>query len=460
MQLAKDTDSFERDAEGDASDHLRSDSSGFDPEQFETGQNQEWAATLADELEARGEQELDPFEEHFHPDSPGGEPFEEETATKAGGSTPSKRKRKRRLILLTLLGLAIAGGGYEGYHWWTDGRFQTSTDDAYLAADMSILSAKVSGYITAVEVRENQAVACGDVIARIDDGDYRLAVQSAKDKITVQQAVVDRIAVQIEASRAGVEEAAANIKSAEATLALTASELGRKSKLAKSDFATRSALDTARADHDRAVAALAAAKAAKTSAEASVAVLAAERSEALATLGSLQTALKQAERDLAFTLVRAPLDGVVGNRAVDVGEFVQPGSRIAAVVPLDQVYVEANFKETQLEKMHAGQRASVTVDSFPGKVFAGEVASLSPASGAVFSLLPPENATGNFTKIVQRLPVRISLSKAAIDSHALRPGMSAVVTVDSREGADASLAPATELVVAGAATGCSAGRVN
>lgn len=359
-----------------------------------------------------------------------------EGAAGEGEAQKPRRKGRRRTVLLAILAIALAGGTYEGYHWWTVGRFELSTDNAYLGADMSVLSAKVSGYVTAVAVAENQPVKKGDVIVRIDDGDYRLAVRSANDKIIVQQAVVERIGVQIEAARAGIEEADANVDSAQASLTLAAGILDRKMKLSKTDFASRESVDTARADRDKAAAALAAAKAERTSAEANVSVLEAERAEAAATLESLRTALKQAERDLAFAVVTAPVDGVIGNKAVEVGELVEPGKRLAAVVPLASVYVEANFKETQLEDMHAGQTAEITVDAFPGKVFSGEVASISPASGALFSLLPPENATGNFTKIVQRLPVRIALSQAAIDANALRPGMSAVVTVDTRTGGE------------------------
>ena len=363
------------------------------------------------------------------PPVPSGSP-----AGNAAAAPAPRKKGKRRAILLTIIAIALGAGGYEGYHWWTTGRFELSTDDAYVAADMSILSAKVSGYVTEVAVSENQAVKTGDVIARIDDGDYRLAVQSAEDKIAVQKAAVERIGVQIEAALAGVDKASADVASAEATLALMVSELDRKTKLAKTDFASKQAVDTARADHDKAVAGVAGAKAALAQARADVSVLEAQKAEAEATLASLSTALKQAERDLSFTVVRAPVDGVVGNKAVEVGELVQPGTRLAAVVPLASVYAEANFKETQLEDMHAGQEADITVDAFPGRVFKGEVASISPASGALFSLLPPENATGNFTKIVQRLPVRIELSDEAKAAHALRPGMSVVVTVDTRTG--------------------------
>ncbi|MGD1880026.1 MAG: HlyD family secretion protein [Kiloniellaceae bacterium] len=346
-------------------------------------------------------------------------------------SPPGKNGRKRA-VLLGLALLALCAGGYEGYDWWANGRFEVSTDDAYLGADISVLAAKVSGHVVSVEVDENQAVKTGDVIARIDDGDYRLAVRSAKDKIAAQQATVARIAVQAEAAEADVTEARAQVASAEADLERTSLELARQSKLEKSNFASRQVLDNARTGHDKAVADVNAAKAGLAASKANVAVLQAQRVEAERALQGLRTDLAQAERDLSFTVVRAPIDGVVGNKSVEVGQLVQEDTRIAAIVPLDDVYIDANFKETQLADMQPGQSVHIEVDAYPGRDFVGRVDSIAPAAGALFSLLPPENATGNFTKIVQRLPVRIRLPREAVKDHVLRPGMSVVVTVDTR----------------------------
>lgn len=366
--------------------------------------------------------------------------------TEAAPPAEPRKKSRKRLVLYAVIAAAVGFGIYEGNHWWTVGRFELSTDDAYLDSDMSILSAKVGGYVASVEVGENQEVSTGQVIARLDDGDYRLAVEVARNKIDMQEATVDRIAVQTAAARAKIDEARANLDSAQAGFDFSEGEFDRKTTLVERDFASKQALDTARADRDQARAAVAAARAALVSAQANVSVLQAERFEAEETLKSLRTALDQAKRDLSFTAIRAPVDGVIGNKAVDVGELVQAGSRLAAVVPLDSVYVDANFKETQLEKMRAGQTATISVDAYPDRTFTGEVEGISPASGALFSLLPPENATGNFTKVVQRLPVRIKLSPEATASHELRPGMSAVVTVDTRTGpgSEARLADAPE----------------
>ncbi len=366
----------------------------------------------------------------------------EDGAAASGTPPPASLRRagRKRFVLLAIALLALAGGGYEGYHWWTVGRFEVSTDDAYVGADVTVVASKVSGYVAEVDVDENQPVSKGDVIARVDDGDYRLAVQQAKDRIAAQQATVSRIAVQIGAAGAAVDQAQAEIAGAKADVQQTSLELDRQTKLVKSAFASRQKLDNARAGHDKAVAALKAAQAQLASAKAEIAVLKAQKVEAEQSLQGLKTALAQAERDLSFTVVRAPVDGVIGNKSVEVGRLVQPGDRLVAVVPLDDVYIDANFKETQLESMHAGQIAEISVDAYPDRTFAGEVKSISPASGALFSLLPPENATGNFTKIVQRLPVRIRLDGTVLRDHVLRPGMSVVVTVDTRTGAGTATA--------------------
>lgn len=343
---------------------------------------------------------------------------------------PVRKRRIRKLVLVLVALAAVLGGGYEGWHWWTVGRFMVSTDDAYVAADTTVLAAKVAGYVTEVAVDDNQRVRAGDLIARIDDGDYRLSVQADENRVATQQSTIDRIGQQILAAGASVDQANAEVSSAEAELTRTAQVLERQRKLATSHYASQQAVDTAIAEHDRATAGLAGAKAALAAAEANVSVLEAQRTEAERTLAELRTTLAQAERELSFTEVRAPVDGVVGNRAVQVGTYVQTGTRLAAIVPLDGVYVDANFKETQLGELHAGQSVDLEVDAFPGRNFEGVVDSIAPASGSVFSLLPPENATGNFTKIVQRVPVRIRLP--ADEEAVLRPGMSVVATVDTR----------------------------
>jgi membrane fusion protein (multidrug efflux system) len=205
--------------------------------------------------------------------------------------------------------------------------------------------------------------------------------------------------------------------------------------LAGKEFASRQTLEQAQSNRDQTAAAVLGAQAAIEQAAANVDVLKAQQQEASRTLNELQTALAKAERDLSFTLIRAPIDGVVGNRAVRMGDFVQTGQRLASVVPLDEVYIDANFKETQLSRLQPGQPVAVDVDAVPGHEITGEVLSVSPASGSTFSLLPPDNATGNFTKIVQRIAVRIQVPADVAARRQLRPGMSVVVNVNTKPSA-------------------------
>jgi membrane fusion protein (multidrug efflux system) len=356
---------------------------------------------------------------------------------------PTDRRRpkllgKRRLIMVGGIALALAAATF-GYHWWTVGRFMVSTDDAYVRAYNTTLGAKVAGYVERIAVEDNSYVHAGDVIATIDDGDYRLAVASARDKVSTQQATVERIGRQIAAQQANVEQAKAQLASSEAASKRAQLELDRQQALAAKDYASKQALEQAQANRDQAIAAVASARAAIEAAEANVDVLKAQQQEAARTLDELKTALAKAERDLSFTVIRAPIDGVVGNRAVQMGDYVQTGQRLASLVPLDDVYIEANFKETQLARLRPGQPVSISVDALPGQPVEGTVTSVSPASGSVFSLLPPDNATGNFTKIVQRLPVRIKVPADVAWRRVLRPGMSVVVSVDTKATAMAGL---------------------
>jgi membrane fusion protein, multidrug efflux system len=350
----------------------------------------------------------------------------------AAAPSPARRSLKKP-VLLTLLAGALAFGAYEGHGWWTSGRFAVSTDDAYVQADITTLSAKVSGYVESVAVTNNQSVRAGDLIARIDPGDYRLALQAAQDKLATQQSTILRIGRQEEAARASVAQAAAQVDAARADAARATADYGRQLELARSDFASKARFDQAKADRDRTEAAVKSAQAALAAAEANVDVLGAQKGEAERVAAELATAVERAKRDLSFTEIRAPVDGVIGNKAVEVGTYVQPGARLAALVPLTSVHVDANFKETQLAALTPGQRVHIEVDAFPDRDIVGTVESVSPASGSVFSLLPAENATGNFTKIVQRVPVRIVVAPEVAEEGLLRPGLSVVVSVDRRD---------------------------
>jgi membrane fusion protein (multidrug efflux system) len=330
---------------------------------------------------------------------------------------------------------AIGGGAYYGHYWWTAGWYLVSTDDAYVGAKSATLSPKVSGYVSDIIVADNTRVASGDVIARIDDGDYQLAVQTARDQIAVQQATIERLGQQTAAQEAAVDQAKAQLASAKAGATRADLELKRQQDLASRQVSSQQLLEQAKAGYDQAVASVKASEAAIEAATANVGVLKSQQEEARRTLKQFETSLAKAERDLSFTVIRAPFDGVIGNRAVQVGDYVQPTQRLASLVPLDAVYIDANLKETQLAKVHPGQPVSISVDAFPDRKLEGRVASVAPASGSVFSLLPPDNATGNFTKIVQRLPVRILVPAAVAEQSLLRPGMSVVVSVNTKPGA-------------------------
>ena len=348
------------------------------------------------------------------------------------------RSRLRKLLLGAVVVIGAGVASWFGYDYWTVGRFTVSTDDAYVQAYNTTLAAKVAGYVASVPVTDNTYVHTGDVIATIDDVDYRLAVDSAREKVATQTATIARMGHQIAAQEAAVQQAKTQLVSAQAAARRTELELNRQNLLVARDASSRQLQEQAQANRDQAVAGVEGARAAINSAAANVDVLKGQQQEAISTLNELKTALAKAERDLSFTVIRAPLDGVIGNRAVQTGDYVQTGQRLASLVPLAEVYVTANFKETQLAQLKPGQPVLIAIDALPEHRINGTVESFSPASGAVFSLLPPDNATGNFTKIVQRLPVRIHVPAEVASEGLLRPGMSVVVSVNTKPSAFAS----------------------
>ncbi len=347
--------------------------------------------------------------------------------------------------LLFLGGLVY--GGKTAYDYFVEGRFLVSTDDAYVGADTAVIAAKATGHLLAVPVRDNQVVRKGELLAQIDPGDYQVAVDAAKAKIDTQDATIGRIGRQIDAQGATIAQGQAQVQSAEAQLMAAAAdaeraslEFDRAKKLVQTGFGSQQRLEQATADRDRTAAALSGAKSGEASATAALQgmkgnleVLKAQQNEASRQRAELVTALDKAQRDLSFTKVVAPFDGTVGNKAAEVGNLVSPGTRLMALVPLNAAYVDANFKETQLADIKPGQRVDVAIDALDGKVVEGVVKSISPASGAQFSLLPPDNATGNFTKVVQRLAVRVTFPEDVLKETPLRPGLSVVATVHTRD---------------------------
>ena len=344
---------------------------------------------------------------------------------------PQKSPPIRRIILITLALVVLGFAAKYGYHYITVGRFQISTDDAYVKADSSVLSAKIAGLVTETPVRNNTAVKVGDVVLRIDAQDYELGVTAAKAKLTSQQAAISVFAKQQIAQAAQVAAVQAQVQSARAVELNAAQTQQRASQMVKTNVGTEQALDDANRARDTAQAGVTAAESNVAAAQAQLGVLEASEQQATSVLAELQVALVKAQHDLSFAEIRAPFDGVIANRAVSPGQFVQPGTNLMALVPVQKSFITANFKETQLIDIHPGQKVAITVDAFKSETFEGVVDSISPASGAEFSLLPPDNATGNFTKITQRFPVRVLISPDV--SMKLRPGQSVSVDIDTRD---------------------------
>ncbi len=339
----------------------------------------------------------------------------------------------KRLVLPSLLLGLVAAGGWAGWQWWTQWRFAEGTDNAYVHSDVTPISPKVAGHVVAVEIADNQQVAAGQVLLRIDDRDYRARLEQARAAVAGAKAALANIDTRLTVQNSVIAGAEAQLEAAAAEAVRARQELTRAQRLVRDDYASRQRLDADQAAVAKAAAAERAAAAARDAAIGQIEVLRAERAVAEAGLWRAEAALAAAEVDLEGTVVRAPVDGVVGNRGVRVGQFVRPGAVLMAVVPLHGVWIEANFKETQIGRLAAGQAVSVAIDAFPGWPVTGRIDSFAPASGAQFSLLPPENASGNFTKVVQRIPVRIALPRDNPLAGLLRPGMSAVVSVDTRD---------------------------
>lgn len=341
---------------------------------------------------------------------------------------PKKKSKVLYVILLALLGAA----GWYGYNYWVDGRFMISTDDAYIQGDIATISPKVSGYIEKVNVTANQQVKAGDALVTLDAGDYKIAVDEAKAAIASARLSLDRIDAQLIGAEAGLKQAEAQQEANRAEQRGAQLAQTRAKELSNRAVGSAATLDAADVALSRANAAVTAGEAGIAVARANIGLLNAQRSEVESTFRSLELALAKAERDLDFTVLKAPYDGIIGNVGVREGDLVSPGARLAALVPSNELFIEANFKETQVARIGIGAKVRILVDAYKDQDLIGTVTSISPASGSVFSMLPAENATGNFTKVVQRIPVRISIPEDKLKEGVLRAGMSVVVDVDSR----------------------------
>ncbi|MBX4891527.1 HlyD family secretion protein [Rhizobium bangladeshense] len=350
----------------------------------------------------------------------------------ASVAAPAAAKKRRSPVLPIVVLALLAGGAWYGYEWWTNGRFMVSTDDAYIEGDIATISPKVTGYVAKVNVVANQEVKAGDVLATLDNGDYQNALDQAQAQIATEKLSLQRIDAQIEGANASFAQAQAQKVALEAAVRGAEITQKRQSELQAKSVGTAADLDNANIALDQAKANLAAGDANIAAARANITILQAQRKEAEGSVRSLEISRDKAARDLSFTVLKAPYDGIVGNRSVQEGDLVSPGQRLMALVPVRQLYIDANFKETQIQHLVPGSKVNVHVDAYDDHPIVGTVVSISPASGSVFSLLPPENATGNFTKVIQRVPVRIALPQEALDSGRLRAGLSVVVDVDTR----------------------------
>ncbi|MEX3948938.1 HlyD family secretion protein [Paraburkholderia sp. EG287B] len=346
-------------------------------------------------------------------------------------AAPARSGAKRTLLILLGLAALVAAAVWLG-HWWVVGRFIESTDDAYLQADSVTVAPKVSGYVTDVYVADNQAVKAGDPLVKLDARQYQVALDQAQATVDARTADIEHAQAQIEQQRANVAQAQAQQEVAQVSLRHANDEVARYAPLAATGAETTERLAELKSERDKAQATLAADAAAVTSARSQISALNAQLSQARAQLEAARANAAQSQLDLDNTVVKSALAGRVGDRSVRVGQYVQPGTRMLTVVPVQRTYLTANFKETQIGRMRAGQPVELHVDALPGHTLHGVVDSFSPGTGAQFALLPPENATGNFTKIVQRVPVRIRLETGPETRSVLLPGMSVTVDVDTR----------------------------
>ena len=343
--------------------------------------------------------------------------------------TPSRLKR----LALAAASVAImAGAGWYGTDWWRTGRFIEVTDDAYAGGNVTPVSPHVAGFVAQILVADNQHVEAGEVLIRLDDRDFRAALGHAEAIAAQRQAALAGLAAKLVLQQATIRQAEATLAAREATAEFARQEEARYRALALTPGGTQQNAQRAQASAGEAQANTEAAAAALAAARQQMTVLDAAIAEARAAVVQAQADLQTARLNLGYTEIRSPIEGYVGNRAAQVGAYVSGGAYLLSVIPAHGLWIDANFKEDQLAGMQPGQSATVVADVLPGRVFHGHVESLAPGTGAVFSVIPPENATGNFTKIVQRVPVRIALDDRDARLGALRPGLSMTVRVDTR----------------------------
>ncbi|MES2184042.1 MAG: HlyD family secretion protein [Pseudomonadota bacterium] len=355
-----------------------------------------------------------------------------EDENKGEKKKPSPLKNPKVRIGLAILAVVVLVAGAIWFvHYWRHGRFEQKTNDAYLQADQVSIASKVPGYVEQVLVTDNQQVQPGQPLVRIDERDVRAKFEQAQAQVDQGLANIAQVDAQLHQQQAQIALATAQYDGAVQAAKHAQEEVDRYAPLTAQGAQTAEQLDRMKETRDNAVAQVAAARAQRENAVRQTGTLRAQTAVARAQIEQAQAQVRQSQADLGSTVVRSSIAGRVGDRTVRVGQYVQPGTRMMSVVPVDDVYLVANFKETQIGLMRAGQPATIEVDALSGSALHGTVESFSPGTGAQFALLPPQNATGNFTKVVQRVPVRIHIDAGPEARRVLVPGLSVTVTVDT-----------------------------
>ncbi len=346
-------------------------------------------------------------------------------------------KQRLPLIVAVIVGLAVIVGGTV---WWLGNQRWETTDNAFVQADTTLVSPQVSGYVVEVLVADNQRVEPGQILVRLDDADARAKLAEAEANLQALIAAVGNVDARAAQEQAMIASRAAGVTQAQAQAGLARAQVDRYGRLAEQGWVSQQRIQTEQAGAVTAQAAVAQAEAALVAEQRTAAVLGSTRQQSVAAVQQARAAVDQARTALDRTIIRAPVAGVVGARSVRAGQYVNPGAQMLSIVPLGDTFVVANFKETQLDRLRLGQTVEIMADAFPGQPIRGRIDSFAPATGSEFALIPVENATGNFTKVTQRVPVRIVVDRAGHGATALRPGLSVEVRVDLRSAGGPSFA--------------------
>jgi membrane fusion protein (multidrug efflux system) len=345
---------------------------------------------------------------------------------------PGLRLRSRKALFVSAGVIALIGAALYGANWFVSGQYIESTDDAYVGGNVTDLAPKVSGIIAQIAVADNQQVHAGALLVKLDDRDFRAALAKAQAAVAGAQAALANLEATRVLQLSLIDEAQASLASADAQTVLARANQSRYRSLAASAAGSLQDSQTANANYAQASAGVQKAQAVLDAAQAQMAVIGTQQQQAEANLAAALADESTARLNLGYTEIRAPIDGVIGNRSAHIGAYATIGAQLVSIVPSSGLWVDANFKEDQLAAMHEGEPVTIVADVAPGTKIRGHVASLAPATGAIFSILPAENATGNFTKIVQRVPVRISLDGDAATLGLLRPGLSVTASVNTK----------------------------